>query len=248
MTAGWIMIVLVAHIVAGFVAMLGGLVPAMVRKGGTAHRRWGQAFTWAMFVVAGTTIPLAIVRRDPFQVALGLLAAYAAQLGRRTGRPQPPTKWDAALSALVGFGSLFLMIGSMLWFSQGDYSTSRLALAYGAFGFVLAVRDAAAILLQDRQVSRRITDHVLATTLALCVAWGSFLNTQFLRLTGSQWPIDAKLGLPLLVAPRSSSTGFLAGRNGSGSKARELGPADASRRKRNDFTSWESRKAYRFFC
>lgn len=192
--------VLVVHVAAGFVAMLGGLVPALVRKGGAGHRRWGQAFTWAMVVVAVTTIPLAVARRDPFQVALGLLAGYAALLGRRTGQPTPPTSRDAVASVLCALAFLFLIVGSFFWSFAGDGATSRLAFLFGVMGTVLAVRDAAAFLLGDRRVERRIVDHVLATALALCVAWGSFLNTQLFRLTGVRWPIDAKMALPFVVA------------------------------------------------
>lgn len=200
MTSVPLMLVLAVHVIAGFVAMLGGLVPALVRKGGESHRRWGLVFTRSMHVVAATTIPLALVRHDAFQVALGLLAGYAAMLGKRTGHPAPPTARNAIVSAVFGFAFFLLLVLSLLFSFTGDLAMARIAFVFGAMGIVLAVRDVAGFLLNDRRVSRRIIDHILATTLALCVAWGSFLNTQMYRLTGAQWPIDAKIALPFVVA------------------------------------------------
>ncbi|MGV3616531.1 MAG: hypothetical protein ACO1SV_14480 [Fimbriimonas sp.] len=45
---GIALVVLAAHVIAGFIGMYGGLVPPFVRKGGGSHRRWGRVFTWAL--------------------------------------------------------------------------------------------------------------------------------------------------------------------------------------------------------
>lgn len=180
--------VLIAHIVAGFVAMYGGLVPALVRKGAASHRRWGRVYVWAMAVAAVTAFPLAWIRADAFQAGVGLLALYAAWLGLRTGRSRPPGRFDAVFAALAGFG--FLAFLAM---------RTPLAFVFGGLGLALAARDLIN-LWRATSLSSRIVDHILSTTLGLVVAWSSFLNTQMPRLTGLHWPIEAKMLLPFGVA------------------------------------------------
>jgi integral membrane protein len=180
--------ILAIHIAAGFVAMYGGLVPALVRKGGASHRRWGRVYVWAMAGAAVTAFPLAYLRSDAFQAGIGLLAGYAAWLGLRTGRSRPPGRWNGVLAASAGVGFAALLT-----------VRTPVALVFGLLGLGLAARDLHG-LWKGSTLPGRIVDHILATTLGLVVAWSSFLNTQMPRLTGLHWGIEAKMFLPFVVA------------------------------------------------
>jgi integral membrane protein len=199
-TGGLLFPVLVAHIVSGFVGMFGGLVPLVVRKGGPGHRRWGRVFAWAMLVAGGTALPLAAYRSDVLQAVLGVLAGYAALLGWRTGRRRTPNGSDRAAVTVGAVAFVGLLAVTPSVFARGEAATGRTAAIFAGLGLALAVRDLRGLLAREESVPRRILDHILATSLALVVAWSSFLNTQMLRLTGQNWPIDAKMLLPFVVA------------------------------------------------
>lgn len=180
--------ILAIHIAAGFVAMYGGLVPVLVRKGGASHRRWGRVYVWAMAGAAVTAFLLAYARSDAFQAGVGLLAGYAAWLGLRTGRARASGRWDWVLAAICGVGFAVLLT-----------VRTPVALVFGSLGLGLVARDLYGHW-KGATLTGRIADHILATTLGLVVAWSSFLNTQMHRLTGLNWSIEAKMLLPFVVA------------------------------------------------
>jgi hypothetical protein len=72
------------HIAAGFIGFFVAPVALAVRKGGAAHRRWGQVFFWAM-VVAGTTAVLnASFKGLTFLLLTGIFSLYLALFGYRS--------------------------------------------------------------------------------------------------------------------------------------------------------------------
>lgn len=183
---------LVIHIAAGFVGMFGGLVPLFVRKGGAGHRRWGRVFTWAMLAASVSAFPLAAMKHDALQAGIGLLAGYGALLGNRLGRRDGATPFDVPYAVLSGIGFVASIV-----FVRPDAASGRVAIGFGLLGLLLVVRDLTG---RNGSLPRRIVDHILATSLTLVVAWSSFLNTQLLRLTGVDWPIDMRMGLPFAIA------------------------------------------------
>jgi hypothetical protein len=72
------------HIAAGFIGFFVAPVALAVRKGGAAHRSWGQVFFWAM-VVAGTTAVLnASFKGLTFLLLTGIFSLYLALFGYRS--------------------------------------------------------------------------------------------------------------------------------------------------------------------
>lgn len=100
------------HIAAGFVGFLVAPVALAVRKGGAAHRRWGQVFFWAMVVAGLTSLLLAGLKLAfmplttasaaglKFLLLTGLFTLYLAGFGYRAlylkklGQGQRPTFFD----------------------------------------------------------------------------------------------------------------------------------------------------------
>jgi len=69
---------LAVHIGAGSVAILSGFGAVGARKGGTLHRLSGKVFVVSMLVMGTAGAALAIVIRQPGNIAVGIFAAYLA--------------------------------------------------------------------------------------------------------------------------------------------------------------------------
>lgn len=71
------------HIAAGFIGFFVAPVALAVRKGGLAHRRWGQVFFWAMVVAGGTAVLMASLKGLTFLLLTGIFSLYLALFGYR---------------------------------------------------------------------------------------------------------------------------------------------------------------------
>jgi uncharacterized membrane protein len=115
-----------AHIAAGAVAVLAGLVAMATEKGGLRHRQAGKTFVAGMAVVVATTFVLLAVEPNAFRVFLGLVAVFSGYLAfsgyRVLARKRPDggataVDWVAATSvvlaclALGGWGIQWLLGG-----------------------------------------------------------------------------------------------------------------------------------------
>jgi hypothetical protein len=130
------------HIFAGFMGFFVAPVALAVRKGGEAHRRWGQVFFWAMLVAGGTAIIMASIKGLTFMLLTGIFSLYLAQFGYRSlyhrqlaqGRARP-NRYDW-LSVLAGLGIFAGTLGYGLWHRPFNLAM----LVFGAIGFLTAVR------------------------------------------------------------------------------------------------------------
>jgi uncharacterized membrane protein len=76
-------VVLVAHIVAGFVALFAAPVAMMTLKGAQWHRRAGKVYFWAMAAVAASALALVFFRPNPFLLLVAVFSFYLAFTGYR---------------------------------------------------------------------------------------------------------------------------------------------------------------------
>lgn len=116
----WMRALLVTHVTAGGAAFVLAPVALVTAKGGKQHKRWGMVYFWAMAVVAGTALPMALFRPILFLALISLLSFYLVFSGYRVlrlkalakGGSAEPVDWIAAgiiLAGgltLVGFGWL----------------------------------------------------------------------------------------------------------------------------------------------
>jgi integral membrane protein len=193
---------LLLHIIPGFIGVYAGIVPLFARKGGSAHRRWGLVFVWAMGVASVSSFPLAFWSRDLFQASIGFLTGYFTYESVRSLRRQrsPLLQLDWAVS-VVGALVFCTMIGAGI---AQHYETAtpegRAAIVFGLLGLVVAFRTIRALMSDIRTLKQRVLDHMLASSLALVSAVASFLNTQFDSLTGLDWALDRRMLLPIFCA------------------------------------------------
>lgn len=128
------------HILAGFIGFFVAPVALAVRKGGAAHRRWGQVFFWAMVVAGSTAILNASVKGLTFLLLTGIFSLYLAVFGYRSlyhkrlaqGLARPaPLDWLMVGAGLVifggtiGYGILAGVVPSLVFGGVGVMLTGR---------------------------------------------------------------------------------------------------------------------------
>lgn len=116
---------LILHIIAGFLALVTGLIAMVARKkGGKLHNRTGIVFYWSMFVVFITTTiffvidPLSL--RYQFFLSIGIVSFYPAWSGKRVlsmKKGVTPRWYDKAAAFGIGISGIIMV-------------------AYGIYGFV----------------------------------------------------------------------------------------------------------------
>lgn len=117
---------LAVHVVAGTLAVIGGLVALLAPKpavggGRRAHRRAGRAFLWCMIVVIATATGLTLLSFNPYLAGLTAAAAIGVFSGTRVlRRKRPdldprqratPLDWGVTL-ALLGVGAALLALAA----------------------------------------------------------------------------------------------------------------------------------------
>ena len=133
------------HILAGFTALVTGLVPMLSKKGSNTHKTWGTVYYWAMFVVAST----ALIR---FQMKLNLIflsgIAVFSFYNTFTGVRLIHRKNNLKPIFIDWFGAILMVIGSfgMIYFGYSAYRMDNifytiLFTIFGIFMFVIAFED-----------------------------------------------------------------------------------------------------------
>ena len=136
------------HIVAGFIGFFVAPVALAVRKGGVAHRRWGQVFFWAMVVAGLTAVLNASFKGMTFLLLTGIFSLYLAAFGYRSlyqkhlavGRDQGARAalfdWLLAgagllvFSGTLGYGALTGLIPAIVFGLIGVLTTGRQLAAF----------------------------------------------------------------------------------------------------------------------
>jgi hypothetical protein len=134
--------ILLTHVLAGVTALVMAPLAMLARKGGTAHRRWGTVYFWAMFVIFATSLAVMTYRPNLFLLFIAVLAYYSAFSGyrvlqrKRPQRGRGPTwlDWVGAVVALgSGVGFVAWGLGSLLGWLPLSFGTpfSGLGIVFG---------------------------------------------------------------------------------------------------------------------
>jgi hypothetical protein len=136
------------HIAAGFTGFFVAPVALAVRKGGAAHRRWGQVFFYAMLVAGTTAILSASINGLTFLLLTGIFSLYLAVFGYRSlyhkrlaqGRVRP-----APLDWLMAGAGLAVFLGTLLY-GLWNYRSNPVPIIFGAVGVITTGRQLRAFL------------------------------------------------------------------------------------------------------
>ncbi len=135
-------LLLLAHVAAGFTALVVAPVAMLTRKGSRVHKRWGRVYFWAMFAIFVTALLVLTVRPNIFLFIISILSFYGAFSGVRSLKRKDPAKgqratwldWAAALVALAAGGS-FIAWGGLtladLWQTDTPAAFSVLGIVFG---------------------------------------------------------------------------------------------------------------------
>ncbi|MBU1820507.1 MAG: hypothetical protein KKG00_03205 [Bacteroidetes bacterium] len=135
--------ILFVHVLLGFSALTTGIVPMVAKKGGKAHKFWGNVYYWSMFGVFVTTLGLFALRptevRLQFFLCIAVLSFYMTFAGDRVLKMKKSaaqaTRLDRTV-ALIALGCGLLMLG-YAGYSVLVLHNTYLAILFSVFGVVL---------------------------------------------------------------------------------------------------------------
>ncbi len=137
-------ILLAIHIVAGSIGLIAGTVVTFAKKGNKLHKLIGKFFSVAMLSAGVCSLALAIMHRNDFLLAVGILTIYMAGTGWRylylkniaTG--QRPIFIDWLLLAFMVIGSIvFIVIAILSLKSASSFAIIILIFAVRGVAFVI---------------------------------------------------------------------------------------------------------------
>ncbi|MDF7812157.1 DUF2306 domain-containing protein [Hymenobacter sp. YC55] len=119
-TSLFVRLVLGAHIMAGTIALLAGLVPMLGRKGGSTHVRVGRVYTYCMVAVALTAVLLCLfqplTQGRLFLTGVAVLSFYLSFTGWRAARRHSSGLEVADLALSAGSSVVgLLMVAAGVW-------------------------------------------------------------------------------------------------------------------------------------
>ena len=199
------MVLLPVHIVAGLIGIVSGFIALLAWKGSKLHLKSGIIFVYAMLVLAGSAVVMAIDNGQPGNLIAAVLAFYlvlTALLAVR--KPARGARW----LGVCAMGLAFVLAAACFTFfitrglnDSATGSNAELAPLYIVFGIVAllaGIGDARVLLARTQKYSQRLTRHLWRMCLALFIAAGSFFlgNAQvFPEVVRS----SGLLGLPVLA-------------------------------------------------
>lgn len=123
-------VLIVTHVLGALFALVVAPVALITRKGGAAHRAWGKAYFWGMFVTNSTALILLTWRFNIFLLGVTLISFYSALTGyrvlyrKRAAGGDRPTRFDWSLS----WGVLTAGVALALWGVLTGFGITQLAI------------------------------------------------------------------------------------------------------------------------
>src|SRR5688500_15238285 len=139
-------IMLILHIISGFLSLACGLLSMLNKKGARKHRLTGKIFFFGMTGVFVTATFLAIAKNIPFLFMVGFFSYYLTCSGYRAlylkklHMQQQPAMLDWTISIIGMVSGLGLAVFSYFWFTQRGMWGS-VPLTFGVFCFISGYKD-----------------------------------------------------------------------------------------------------------
>lgn len=126
------------HVAAASAALTAGPLAMVTRKGGRAHRLWGQIYFWSMAAVFASALVMSLYKPVLFLIGVAVLSFYSTLSGvrvlarkRADGPRAGAADWVAAAAALAMGGGLVLWSAALLLGGQGE-TFAALGVVFGA--------------------------------------------------------------------------------------------------------------------
>jgi uncharacterized membrane protein len=204
-------IILIAHVVSGFTALISGLISLLSAKGGNAHRVLGKIYAVAMTGVFITGIWVAITRENRFLFFIAFLSYYSVFAGVRALKlkklhcDQKPEKIDWIAGGLNTIANLiFFGLGVFYAFKNGFFNPGViLTLGFGIGGLMISYTNMYPFLIRPVKPWHWYLSHIgnmMGGYIATLTAFLSTMVTRFeLMNPYLAFAIPSLIGIPLLI-------------------------------------------------
>jgi len=139
-------IVLILHIIGGFIALVSGLIAMLTRKGGRLHRLNGKIYFGGMTAVFISAVILSVAHHLPFLLMVGFFSYYMVVRGyrilhlKKLGRGQVPGVLDWAIVVIAGGFILYLSVWGIIK-SVAGVGLGYAGIVFGVIGCSFLVGD-----------------------------------------------------------------------------------------------------------
>jgi integral membrane protein len=193
----WQWVAALLHILTGFLALATAVIPWFLRKGRAQHAWFGRVFAVSMIGSSITAFPLAALHQNIGQAILGWTGLALVAGGWQVVAHQCIRWRFAAVTAQIV--SLILLLVGIAWpaLVNADLKLILVFFALIQVGMVTL----SGLAPRFPRHSLQIWSHAGLFFAAGALAYGSFFNTQWARLTGWALPTEVKMLLPFLIAP-----------------------------------------------
>ena len=203
----WMRVLLVVHIAAGFSAFLLAPVALATAKGGKQHRRWGMVYLWAMGIVAGTALPMALYRPVLFLALVAVFSFYAAFSGYRVtklkdlarGGHAKPIDW---IAGGVTFGSSLALALLGAFRPAVVQNMGIVSIVFGLIGMRLAAIQLLSFVRKPKERMFWWYTHLGNFIGSYIAAWTAFSVTTITPRLGPAWYLwlwPTMIGVPAII-------------------------------------------------
>lgn len=130
------------HVVAGSIAVIGMVIAMATKKGGLWHRRGGQAYSAGMLVTLVLALIISVITRNLFLFSIGIFSGYMVYTGWRVAKVRNGVMSTVDRVALFSLAvTVVAMIGlGVLMLSRGQYM-GVVQIVFGLLASALVVQD-----------------------------------------------------------------------------------------------------------
>jgi uncharacterized membrane protein len=203
----WMKALLGVHIAAGATSFLLAPVALATAKGGKAHRRWGKVYLWAMGVVAGTALPMALYRPVLFLALVAVFSFYAAWSGYRATKLKELARGGSAQSidwaaGGVTFCSSAALAGLGAFKPAAVQHLGILAIGFGLLGMRLAAVELWTFVRKPKDKMFWWYSHLGHMIASYIATWTAFSVVTLPHLFGHSivlWVWPTAVGVPAII-------------------------------------------------
>lgn len=175
-------ILLILHIIAGFISLITGGIASFIRKGGKGHRTAGKWYFWGMTGVFITAIAVAILKNLAFLFMIGFFSYYFVVRGYRLlylkglGRTQKAGGLDWAITAVAMLFGLSLICWAVMQKLDGN-SFWPVPLVFGIVSASFAVADMRLYTKGPTYKQHWLAGHIVSMGAGYIATWTAFVVT-----------------------------------------------------------------------
>lgn len=175
-----ITLLLVLHIIGGFIALITGFIASVTPKGGTRHRQSGRMYFWGMTVVFITAVVVGAYREKWFLFMVGFFSYYLVVRGYRilylkkldAGQKAGWLDWSIVSIAMT-FGASLVTWSFLSW----PKGLATVALVFGMICIVFSAKDVHLFVKGPNQKSYWLFGHIASMGAGYVATWTAFVVT-----------------------------------------------------------------------